>query len=310
MLKEPVAAEVSGLWAFIAGNADAPAMTGLLFPFLFVTIACGACSGFHGLVCGGTTSKQIDKETHCTPIAFGAMLLEGFVAIIALATVLILIPADTTGKSPNAIFGAGIASFITQFVGPEYLKVAQTFGTLAVATFVFDTLDVSVRLGRYLIQELTGQTAARVGRLRAGAVGFAAALATVSVPFLILRTADAGSWQAFWTLFGTSNQLLAALTLLGVTVWLKRAGKKYWFAAIPMLIVMAITLTALSLQILAGARAAINGRWTLDSGAFNPAVLNASVAVLLAGLAAIFIVDGLGSGLRGTRRHDHHHHAG
>ena len=97
------------------------------------------------------------------------------------------------------------------------------------------------------------------------------------------------------------------LTLLGVTLWLKRSGKKYWFAAGPMVVVMAITLTALSLQIVTGVRAALEGRWTLDSGAINPAVLNGLVAVLLAGLAGVFVIDGLFAGLRGQRRHTSHH---
>ena len=85
----------------------APGATGALFPFLFVTIACGACSGFHGLVCSGTTSKQIARETHCRPVGYGAMLLEGFVALIALSTVMIASDAAIAGKGPGLVYAQG-----------------------------------------------------------------------------------------------------------------------------------------------------------------------------------------------------------
>ncbi|MEO5937171.1 MAG: carbon starvation CstA family protein, partial [Terriglobales bacterium] len=193
----------------------------LLFPFLFVTIACGACSGFHGLVCGGTTSKQIAKESHCKSVGFGAMLLEGVVAIIALATVMIVAPSDIAGRAPGKLYGDGLATFFGVIFGKEYVIFAATFGAMAFSTFVFDTLDVSTRLGRYLLQELTGSSS-RVAGVMASAV-------TAGTALLILLSAQPGSWRQFWVLFGTSNQLLAALTLLGITVWLYRSGKRYWY---------------------------------------------------------------------------------
>ncbi|KAB2838030.1 carbon starvation protein A, partial [bacterium] len=157
----------------------APGLTGSLFPFLFVTIACGACSGFHGLVCSGTTSKQIDKETHCHSVGYGAMLLEGFVAMIALATIMILGNGEAKG-SPGAIYGAGIGKFLTLILGKENLVFAITFGAMAFSTFVFDTLDVATRLGRYILQELTGHE----GRLAA----LLATALTVGIPacFILL----------------------------------------------------------------------------------------------------------------------------
>src|SRR5262245_54189035 len=135
---------------------DTGGPTGLLFPFLFVTIACGACSGFHGLVCSGTTSKQIDRESHCHPIGYGAMLLEGFVALIALATVMIVAGGSKLG--PNAIYSQGLGRFITILIGdtPEHRLIATTFGAMALSTFIFDTLDSATRLGRYVLQELFG----------------------------------------------------------------------------------------------------------------------------------------------------------
>jgi carbon starvation protein len=216
---------------------DIGGMTGMLFPFLFVTIACGACSGFHGLVCSGTTSKQLDKETHAHPVGYGAMLAEGFVAFIALVTIMIIGSEAAAGKPAGKIYGTGIGEFLTIFIGKENLPFAITFGAMAFSTFVFDTLDVSLRLGRYIVQELFGLRG-RVGAL----VG---TLATVAVPVFIAFYAPQGSWNEFWTLFGASNQLLAALTLLSITVWLYQARKRIAFTLIPMLFVLVVTLTAL-----------------------------------------------------------------
>ncbi|MBL9038585.1 MAG: carbon starvation protein A [Archangium sp.] len=218
-----------------------PGAGGELFPFLFVTIACGACSGFHGLVCSGTTSKQIAKESHCHPVGYGAMLLEGFVAIIALATVMIATSGELAGKAPGTIYGIGLGRFFAVVLGEKHLPFAITFGAMAFSTFVFDTLDVSTRLGRYVVQELFGLSG-RIG-------GIVATLVTVGLPLVFLQLATAGSWKSFWALFGTSNQLLAALSLMGITVWLKKQGKRYWFTLVPLLFVSSVTLFSLGLQI-------------------------------------------------------------
>lgn len=216
---------------------DAGGMTGTLFPFLFVTIACGACSGFHGLVCSGTTSKQVECESHTKVVGYGAMLAEAFVALIALVTVMIVVPSELAGQVPGTIYGAGIGRFLTQIIGEENLSFAVTFGAMVFSTFVFDTLDVSTRLGRYLLQELFGWKG------RAGALG--ATLLTVGVPALLLVQATEGMWMKFWTLFGASNQLLAGLTLLAVTAWRRRQGRSIGFTLWPMLFVLALTLWAL-----------------------------------------------------------------
>lgn len=300
-IKQPMIAEgahgLGALGQLFTGATDAPPLTTVVFPFLFVTIACGACSGFHGLVCGGTTSKQIAKESHCTPVAFGAMLLEGFVAVIALATVMMVEPAalkDAAGKPlpPGAIYGNGIAQFMTLILGDHALVFAKTFGTMAVATFVFDTLDVATRLGRYLLQELFDA--------RSRLAGLAASLATVGLPLAILLTAKPESYKLYWNLFGTSNQLLASLTLLGVTVWLYNQGRRCWYTLLPMLFVMTITLTALTLQILAGLRLwASTGKW------LQAEVLNAGVGLVLLGLAVMFIVQALRAVRRGAPAPSH-----
>jgi carbon starvation protein len=212
-------------------------MTGSIFPFLFVTIACGACSGFHGLVCSGTTSKQIDKETHLHPVGYGAMLAEGFVALISLAIIMMMAPGDVVGLKPGSIYGRGIGEFLTLIIGKEHLPFAITFGAMAFSTFVFDTLDVSTRLGRYLIEELTG--------LKGKVGAILGTLLTILPSALILANTDSGMWTQFWTLFGAANQLLAALTLLVISAWLHQNGKRLAFTFIPMLFVLLTTLVAL-----------------------------------------------------------------
>ena len=252
-----------------------PGATGSLFPFLFVTIACGACSGFHGLVCSGTTSKQIDKESHCHPVGYGAMLLEGFVAVIALATVMIATQSELAGKAPGAVYGAGLGRFLVTVIGKDHLLFATTFGAMAFSTFVFDTLDVSTRLGRYILQELVGVK----GKV---AAGVATAL-TCGVPLAFVLMAGSGAWRSFWTLFGTSNQLLAALSLLGICVWLKKSGRRYAYALLPMVFVAAVTLVNLVMQI----REAF-----FVPGAKTVVQVNGGVCVVLLGLALSLFVAG------------------
>lgn len=256
--------------AFKTWNAGG--FTGALYPFLFVSIACGACSGFHGLVCSGTTSKQIDRESHAQPVGFGAMLAEGFVALIALVTIMIAAPDELKGLAPGTIYGNGIGRFLTLLVGEQHLTFAVTFGALAFSTFVFDTLDVAARLGRYLLQELFGWTGVR------GAA--AATLLTVGAPLGLLLLAEEGSWAKFWTLFGASNQLLAALTLLAVTVWLRRTGRRYWFTALPMVFVLVTTLLALGKLALSNFQ---------SSHGADVALVNAISATLLIALALYLV---------------------
>ncbi len=247
---------------------DAGGMTGTLFPFLFVTIACGACSGFHGLVASGTTSKQVARESHVHPIGYGAMLAEGFVALIALVTVMIASQEDLAGLSPGTIYGNGIGTFLTLIVGEERRAFAITLGAMAFSTFVFDTLDVCMRLGRYILQEMFGWKGL------AGAV--AGTIATGALPLYFLMVTPEGSWVRFWTLFGASNQLLAGLSLLAITVWLARARRRIAYTLLPMLFVLAITLWALFKLVLGNVRA---------SRGFDLEMINALSATVLISLA-------------------------
>ena len=247
---------------------DVGGLTGALFPFLFVTIACGACSGFHGLVCSGTTSKQIDKESDMHAIGYGAMLAEGLVAVLALSTVMVMSADDLRGLKPGTIYGNGLGEFLTLIIGKENLPFAITFGAMAFSTFVFDTIDVATRLGRYLIQELTGLKTLFGATL--------ATLVTVGAPALVLSMAGEGSWIKFWTLFGASNQLLAALTLLSVTMWLKQSGKRVAFTVVPLIFVLVITLWALI---------SISYASYQQAAGFDASLLNSIFSAALIGLA-------------------------
>ncbi|MEK7468403.1 MAG: carbon starvation CstA family protein [Planctomycetota bacterium] len=209
--------------------------TKFLFPFLFVTIACGACSGFHGIVCSGTTSKQIDKEGHVRAVGYGSMLGEGVVALISLACVMIL--AKGYKGTPDAIYAKGIANFLRIFGIPA--GIAVSFGTLAFATFIFDTLDVCTRLGRQIFAELFG-IQGNLGR-------FLGTVVTLGIPAYFLMGATGDAWKTYWLVFGTSNQLLAGLTLLGITVWLMQSKKSAWFVALPMVFLIVTTMTSLVL---------------------------------------------------------------
>jgi carbon starvation protein len=198
-----------------------------LFPLLFIMIACGACSGFHAMVASGTTSKQLRRETDARVVGYGAMLLEAMVAVVSLCCVMMLAADSPLARDlrPNFLYAQGIGSFLNVLGVP--LGLAVTFGLMAFTTFVYDTLDVCTRLGRYVMQELC-RWHTLSGRLFATAI-------TTSVPLALLMSApvDASgklvpAWQVFWNLFGASNQLLAALTLIGVTVWLHRTRRAAW----------------------------------------------------------------------------------
>src|SRR5690606_3542423 len=155
--------------------------TSALFPVLFITIACGACSGFHSLIASGTTSKQLRRETDARLVGYGTMLMEAMVAVVSLCCIMMLPinhPSLAGGAKPNLLYALGIGRFLETLGIPATFAVS--FGLMAFTTFVYDTLDICTRLGRYIIQELTGWQS-RAGKL------FATAL-TASVPlFFLLR---------------------------------------------------------------------------------------------------------------------------
>lgn len=228
---------------FYVGYDDA--VLGLLFPALFINIACGACSGFHSIVASGTTAKQLSCETDAIPIAYGAMIIEGVLATIAIIALATALPDDPALKSPTLAFAAGIGRFGTSLGLP--LRAGTIFGLLAVSTFLLTTLDTATRLGRYVFEEFFDgliQISDRVLRVLA-------TLATVAIPLTLsliqLRDPSGAlvpSWKAIWPVFGATNQLLAALALMVVTVWLSHLGKKYGFVFWPMVAMFVIALVA------------------------------------------------------------------
>lgn len=226
------ALNVSGLHSLTNGK--------LLFPFLFITIACGACSGFHAIVCSGTTSKQLNKESDARLIGYGSMLLEGLVAILALSTVMI-IPAGSfeLTADPNLIYAQGLAKYLGLL--SVSFNVAFPFALLAFSTFVYDTLDVSTRLARYILQELTGWQDL-FGRCLA-------TLISLAIPLVFLLLTNEKAYLVAWPIFGTSNQMLASLTLLVISVWLVRSGKSAIYTILPMIFMLVTTVSALILQI-------------------------------------------------------------
>jgi carbon starvation protein len=224
----------------LAGLHSAEPNAKLLFPFLFTTIACGACSGFHALVSSGTTSKQLNKESDAYCIGYGAMLLEGLVAVLALATVMMLPHGSEQLKSdPNLIYANGLARYLERLgIGFE---IAFPFALLAFSTFVYDTLDVSTRLARYIFEEMMGW--------KSFAGGCAATVISLAIPLVFLLLTEEKSYLVAWPIFGTSNQMLASLTLLALSAWLAKSGKKVFYIVIPMVFMVVMTITALVLQI-------------------------------------------------------------
>lgn len=223
-----------------------------LFPILFITVACGACSGFHSIVASGTTSKQLNRETDARPVAYGGMLLEGFFACLSLATLMVLAPGAAK-SSPDAIYAGGIAEFGTRVGGllggdaDAVYDALMPFALLCFATFVFDTLDACTRLARYVMMELTGWTT-RWQAVVATLVSLALPVVALMIPPLVVDGRKMPLWRVFWNIFGSSNQLLAALTLLGVTVWMARRRMNYWLALVPTVFMMVMTLWSLVLM--------------------------------------------------------------
>jgi carbon starvation protein len=228
---------------FIGKNAAGANVPGMyLWPMLFITVACGALSGFHALVGSGTTSKQIRKEKDAVLVGYGAMMIEGVVAVIAIGTVMI---SGRMIGNPTITYATGFGRF-AEIVGIDPI-VGKSLGLLAMNSFLLTSLDTATRLGRYLIQELFNM---KVDRYSATGVVVAAAMG-----MLLMKTHDpAGNeiavWSALWPMFGSANQLVGALVLLAVAVWVARGLKKTnkWLMY-PMWFMLVTTCGALILMI-------------------------------------------------------------
>jgi carbon starvation protein len=250
---------IGGIVAGIKGvNFTAPALNmaegtsklGPIWPFLFITVACGAISGFHALVAGGTSSKQVSKESQIKTIAFGGMLLEGLLAIgvmIAIGCgimftdyVNIAFPT-VVGVKANPILafaaGAGGLLYLAFSIPPVYGTI---FGILLVEGFVVTTLDTAVRLNRYLLEELWQVIFKNVPRIMKSYL-FNALLCVV----LMYLLAYTNAFSAIWPIFGSANQLLASLALIAVSAWLAKRNKTVWFTVVPAIFMMVTTIYSL-----------------------------------------------------------------
>lgn len=215
---------------------------GYLFPALFITVACGACSGFHSVVSSGTTSKQVYTEKDIRPIGYGSMLVEGVLAVFSLACVAIFLPEDVQGQDPVAVFANGAAHFLSALgISIEY---GREFIALTVSTFLLTTLDCCTRLCRFLVEELL-HWSTPVSR-------YLCTVAVLIIPGVLVFCQIEGKpiWQVVWPLFGSTNQLMAALALVTFAVFLKKEGvKQLRFVLIPMYVMLLMPVSALTLMV-------------------------------------------------------------
>lgn len=218
---------------------------GYLFPVLFVTIACGAISGFHSLVGSGTTSKQIDKEEDAKIIGFGGMLIESFLAIIAVGAVVVISRTEYISKlaeqGPVPLFADGLGAIIASLGVSESFAIG--FVALTVSAFAMTTLDTCTRLARLTLQEFFDDVKLPVGTTLATN----RYLSTFIVVVLSILLLQSGGFATLWPIFGSANQLLAALALLTIAVWLIKKKINASFVLIPMFFMFTVTLTSLGL---------------------------------------------------------------
>ncbi|MBR4640652.1 MAG: carbon starvation protein A [Butyrivibrio sp.] len=259
--------------------------TGTAFPALFVTIACGAISGFHSLVSSGTTAKQLDNEKDAKPVAYGSMLIECVVAVISLLAVGFVWAAasDGTYASPTQVFAGGLSAMIGSFA-PGAKDIMYQMLILAVSVFCLTSLDTATRLARYMFQEFfleQGQTAKdATGYKKVLANPYVATAITVVLGVALGMT----GYTKIWPLFGAANQLLAAIGLLAVCTWLGAVGKNNKMFYIPMVFMLAVTICSLIQTITAKLTAYTSG------SADVWALIQALIAVLLVVLSVVLAV--------------------
>lgn len=247
---------------------------GLLFPAMFVTIACGACSGFHTIIASGTTAKQLASERQARPIAYGGMLTEGLLATLAIGAVVLIGVGAAKDQAPTLVFAQGIGQMVSALGIPASL--GAHFGALAISTFLLTTLDTCTRLGRYLIEELFRLPRGNRWTILAGTVG------TLAVPMVLTQLTltlpdgtPAAAWKVVWPVFGATNQLLAGLALLVVVSWLRNTGRRYSYVAIPMIFMFLVTMVALGQLV-----------WR-----YTPLTIVGAVSAVLFALAVVLIIE-------------------
>ena len=266
-----------------------------VFPVLFTTIACGAISGFHSLVSSGTTSKQLDKEKDAKPIAYGGMLLECVLAILTLCAVAYAYSwnaanPDAKLAGATAIFGGGLAHMIDDSIPGTY-DILYTLLVLTYSAFCLTSLDTATRLARFMFQEFwldssKGETPENVtGYKKTLSNPYVATIITVVLGVLL----GLNGYEKIWALFGSANQLLAALGLLAVATWLGNIGKNNKMFLIPMGFMLIVTICSLAINTITQVNNITAGG--ADWGPYVQAVLG----VLLIVLAVILAIEGIGT---------------
>lgn len=243
---------------FAAPSINIPAFSsfsldkvGYLFPALFVTVACGSISGFHSLVGSGTTAKQLDKETDARLVGYGGMLIEGLLAVMSLTAVASMVNKEfidiLVNKGPVTAFSIGVARFLNAI---PFLNISveagQTFSALAVSAFALTSLDTATRLARFMFQEFF-EVKDQPEKKSVFQNRFVATGITVAVGVALTFS---GQTMSIWPVFGSANQLLAALALLALTAWIAYLRKGILFVMIPMLFMFAVTLTSLGMLVI------------------------------------------------------------
>ncbi len=265
--------------AFSGFNVDGS----YLFPTLFVTIACGAVSGFHSLVSSGTSSKTISNEKDMPMVGYGAMVVESLLGVIALVVVgAVAVNGTKPEGTPFFIFSTGVAGFFEKFGIP--VQVATVFMTMCVSALALTSLDSVARIGRMSFQELfygdTTDTSKMPGWQKVLTNKYFATIITLFFGYLLTL----GGYNNIWPLFGSANQLLAALVLIALAVFLKTTGRTGWTLYIPMFVMLAVTFTALVQKTIALVSNIAGGQATflVDGLQFIVAILLMVLGVLVA----------------------------
>ena len=247
--------------AFNGFTVGSGASKQMLFPTLFVTIACGAVSGFHSLVSSGTSSKTISNEKDMPMVGYGAMVVESLLGIVALVVVgAVAVNGTKPAGTPFAIFSTGVAGFLEKLGVPVH--VATVFMTMCVSALALTSLDSVARIGRMSFQELfygdSTDPATMTPVQRVLTNKYFATVITLFFGYLLTL----GGYNNVWPLFGSANQLLAAMVLIAIAVFLKTTGRTGWTLYAPMFIMLAVTFTALVQNVIALVSNVVNGKAT------------------------------------------------
>ncbi len=262
---------------------------GYLFPALFVTIACGAISGFHSLVGSGTTAKQLNREQDAQPIAYGGMLIESALAIISLCAVAYIWKdyADGTTVVPTAVFAGGLSAMLGELFGAGAQSVTYSLLILAVSAFCLTSLDTATRLARYMFQEFWVKPGEELKDMTGARKVLTNPYVATAITVVIGIALGMTGYAKIWALFGAANQLLAALGLLAVAAWLGKIGRNNKMFLFPMAFMLIVTLTSLVFTIITQVGLITSGTdvtWGIVRGV---------IAVLLIILAIDLVVEGV-----------------